>query len=261
MTDTRIIFRFLVGMLIGLSLMLLDTMGWSKWFRGGVETVMKPELWMLSGISRGASGIIESVRFASSGPATVAELKKELAVAQQKAMESEHAREENESLKKVLGSTTLSTRFRLTPARVLSIGSSLVIEQAGFSPGQVVVTSEGSFVGSIERTGAWSARVRLPTDVNSRLGVSIMLPDGKTTSGELHGVFGASMTVSKILGDIPLSPGQLVVTAGAQENMPPGILIGTIGSSINHQDAAVYQSAVVDPAIDFSSLTTVMVIQ
>lgn len=241
--------------------MLLDTMGALRWLRGSIEMVMNPELRMLSGISRGVDGIIESVRFSASGKARLEDLERELAAAQKKVMEVEHIKEENEQLKKVLGSTTLSGRFRLTPARVLTTGSPLVIEQAGFSPGQVVVTSEGSLVGSIERTGTWSARVRLPTDVNSRLGVSIILPDGKTTGGELHGAFGASMTVEKILGDIPLSPGQLVVTRGAQESMPPGILIGKIGSLINHQDAAVYQSAVVDPAIDFSSLTTVMVIQ
>lgn len=261
MTVSQALFRCLVGVFLSFSLLFLDTIGWATWIRGGVEFVMKPELRMISKLSQGAGGIFESVKFVFSEKDRVTELEKELTKAQQLLVETKGVQRENEQLKNALGSKILPQKFHLTPAKVFSNGPIVMIENINFSPSQIVLSPEGGLVGSIERVGIFGARIRLPTDANNKIEVSVLTADGKKTNGELHGVFGSSMTVEKVIGDFQLSPGQLVVTKGDQDTMVPDILVGRIGTSIQHEESAVYQNAVVEPAVNVTALSTVLVIE
>lgn len=245
---------------MSLSLLFFDSMNWTGAIRGSIESIMKPELWAISGIDQGIETMSKSVQFSITGRETMAEMEKKLITAQKNLVEEQEMKAENEQMKKVLGSSIASRKFHLTPSRVLSNGPAFVIENVNYSPGQIVVTPDGVFLGIIIQTGTWNAKVRLVTDKNSMITVSIMKEDGSEIDGELYGEFGASMTVEKVLSQFELSPGLSVMTRGSEDAIPPHILIGKIGKRIDHEASAVYQRASVEPMADIGGLSSVMVI-
>ena len=56
-----------------------------------------------------------------------------------------------------------------------------------------------------------------------------------------------------------VEPGDLVLSSGLGGNLPPNILIGQI-TSVRSQDYDLFQSASVQPVVDFSKLEIVLVI-
>ena len=125
----------------------------------------------------------------------------------------------------------------------------------GILKGMPVVTQQG-LVGRIDQTTATAALVQLITDPGTQINVRLQ-PE------RVDGILTGSITGDIILDFIPqeanIQPGDLVLSSGLGGNYPPNILIGQI-TSIRSQEYDLFQSASVQPVVDFNQLEIVLVI-
>jgi rod shape-determining protein MreC len=125
----------------------------------------------------------------------------------------------------------------------------------GLRRGMPVVSSQG-LVGRVAAVTADGARVQLITDPDSAINVRIQ-PSG--AEALLQGSITGDLTVEAIPQDATVQTGDLVLTSGLGGNYPPNILIGQI-SSIRQRPVELFQSATIQPVVDFAELEIVLVI-
>ncbi|MEI7988367.1 MAG: rod shape-determining protein MreC [Chloroflexota bacterium] len=143
----------------------------------------------------------------------------------------------------------------------------------GLRRGMPVVTEQG-LVGRVISVTAGAARVRLITDpavsVNVNLkespsgtddlaGISVRLQTAKVEEVELIGSITGDIYLDRIPLDANIKPGDLVLTSGLGGNYVPNIFIGQI-TGVRKREFDLFQTASVQPAVDFKNLTIVMII-
>jgi rod shape-determining protein MreC len=121
--------------------------------------------------------------------------------------------------------------------------------------GMPVVSSQG-LVGRVAAVTAGGARVQLINDPDTAINVRIQ-PSG--AEALLQGSITGDLTVEAIPQDAKIQNGDLVLTSGLGGNYPPDILIGQI-SGVRQRPVELFQSATVEPVVDFSLLEIVLVI-
>jgi rod shape-determining protein MreC len=125
----------------------------------------------------------------------------------------------------------------------------------GLRRGMPVVTHQG-LVGRVAAVTAGGARIQLITDPGSRINVRLQPSDAEAVligdiTGEVH--------LDWIPQDANVHPGDLIFTSGFGGNYPPNNLIGQV-SALRRRDYDLFQTAAVQPVVDFSKLQIVMVI-
>jgi rod shape-determining protein MreC len=116
------------------------------------------------------------------------------------------------------------------------------------------VIAAGGVVGRVDAVGPFSSDVVLSTDYTSRI-------PAVTRRGRFWGIARgnlSSVRVEYIPQDAPIKVGDTIVT-GEGRSFHSGVPIGTI-VSIERGDAALYQTAVLRPAVDLGSLDRVVVV-
>lgn len=121
--------------------------------------------------------------------------------------------------------------------------------------GMPVVSSQG-LVGRVAAVTAGGARAQLISDPDIAINVRIQ-PSG--AEALLQGSITGDLTVEAIPQDAKIQNGDLVLTSGLGGNYPPDILIGQI-SGVRQRPVELFQSATVEPVVDFSLLEIVLVI-
>lgn len=163
----------------------------------------------------------------------------------------------------------------------------------GVDEGMVVLSGNGSLIGTVTLSLQNYAWVRLISDPDSAVNAQVngvTAPDvsngGVLTPDNNQNQDGEQATPTPApsetpvpdavrgvaLGDLrdeivldllppeaPIESGALVVTSGLGGNYPPNILIGTI-TDVEQRPAAPFKKALVDPVIDLGGLDTVLVI-
>jgi len=125
----------------------------------------------------------------------------------------------------------------------------------GLRRGMPVVSSQG-LVGRVAAVTAGGARVQLISDPDTAINVRIQ-PSG--AEALLQGSITGDLTVEAIPQDANIQNGDLVLTSGLGGNYPPDILIGQI-SGVRQRPVELFQSATIEPVVDFSLLEIVLVI-
>jgi rod shape-determining protein MreC len=125
----------------------------------------------------------------------------------------------------------------------------------GLRRGMPVVSSQG-LVGRVAAVTADGARVQLINDPDSAINVRIQ-PSG--AEGLLQGSITGDITIEAIPQDAKINNGDLVLTSGLGGNYPPDLLIGQI-SGVRQRPVELFQTASVEPVVDFSQLEIVLVI-
>ncbi len=125
----------------------------------------------------------------------------------------------------------------------------------GIRRGMPVVTQQG-LVGRIAAVTATAARVQLITDNASIINVRL---DPSQAQGVLQGQITGDVLVNMIPQSANVQIGDLVLTSGLGGTYPPNILIGQV-TGVRKRDYDLFQSASIQPAVDFSQLEIVLVI-
>jgi len=125
----------------------------------------------------------------------------------------------------------------------------------GLRRGMPVVTQQG-LVGQISAVIADAARVQLINDPGST--VNVLLQEAETEAVLAGGITG-ELTLELIPQSAILRSGDLIVTSGYGGSYPANLLVGQV-STIRSNAYDLFQSASVQPAVDFSQLEIVLVI-
>jgi rod shape-determining protein MreC len=125
----------------------------------------------------------------------------------------------------------------------------------GILRGMPVVTQQG-LVGRVDAVVSGAARVQLITDQISA--VNVRLKNSKTDA-ILTGSLTGDLTLGMISHDIQIEPNDVIFTSGLGGDYPPNLLVGQI-ISISNRDYELFQTASIQPIVDFSQVEFVLVI-
>lgn len=127
--------------------------------------------------------------------------------------------------------------------------------QAGIARNMPVVTDRG-LVGRISDVGDGWSRVRLIIDASSLVNA---LAQSTRASGLVQGQADGSLVMRAVPQGDTISVGDTVFTSGLGGSFPRQILIGQI-TEVERKDYELYQTAAVQPTVDFDHLEVVLVI-
>jgi rod shape-determining protein MreC len=125
----------------------------------------------------------------------------------------------------------------------------------GLRKGMPVITQQG-LVGNIAAVTAGAARVQLINDPASSINVVFQQSEEEAV---LNGQLTGELELGMISQSATVLPGELVMTSGLGGNYPANILIGQV-LTVRNEASALFQTASVQPAVDFSQLSIVLVI-
>lgn len=164
---------------------------------------------------------------------------------------------------------SFSERVETTAAQVIANGVSnfewTITIDKGSSDGiadEMPVVAAAGLVGHVVRVTPSSSIVRLIIDPESFVAGRL---DGSGETGLLEGEGDGDLRMSQVEADIQVLPDERVVTAGyrfggvAESLYPPNVLIGTV-SRVLSDDSALEKFVTVRPAVDFSTLSVVLVV-
>jgi rod shape-determining protein MreC len=125
----------------------------------------------------------------------------------------------------------------------------------GIRRGMPVVAQQG-LVGRVAQVTANAARVELITDPAVQVSVRLQPSD---VDGVLVGSITGDLVIDLIPLDATVNPGDLVFTSGIGGAYPGNILIGQV-SNVRQEATALFQTATVQPIVDFTRLEILLVI-
>jgi rod shape-determining protein MreC len=164
---------------------------------------------------------------------------------------------------------SLGIRIETTGAQVIANGVSnfewtITIDKGssdGIHENMPVVASAG-LVGHVVNVGTSSSVVQLIIDPDSFVAGRL---DVSRQTGLLSGEGAGDLQMSLVEPTVEVAPDEHVVTAGyriagvAESLYPPNVLVGTV-SRVLDEDSATEKFLTVRPAVDFSSLSLVLVV-
>jgi rod shape-determining protein MreC len=125
----------------------------------------------------------------------------------------------------------------------------------GIARNMPVVTNRG-LVGRISETGDGWSRVLLIVDASSSVSA---LTQSTRASGSVQGQADGSLVMHRIPQSDTVSKGDTVFTSGLGGNFPRQLLIGQI-IDVQRRDYELYQTATIQPTVDFDHLEVVLII-
>ncbi|MFN8604338.1 MAG: rod shape-determining protein MreC [Candidatus Binatia bacterium] len=129
-------------------------------------------------------------------------------------------------------------------------------ERDGVQKGMAVVSPAG-VVGRVVSTSPNAARVLLLEDPSS--GVDVLVQRSRAR-GIVEGSLNGGCQLKYIKHREDLRVGDLVATSGLDGIFPKGVVVGTV-SRLSREEGGLFQTAEVEPAVDFNKLEEVMVVE
>jgi rod shape-determining protein MreC len=134
----------------------------------------------------------------------------------------------------------------------------IIIDQGsddGIRHGMPVVTQQG-LVGRIDAVTASASRVQLITDTGCIVNVRLQ---NQTANAQITGSVTGEVTLEMLTQNINLSPGEILLTSGLGGNYPGDVIVGQV-VEINKTENQLFQTALVQPVVNFTALRAVLVI-
>ncbi len=252
---SQVTFRFFVLVAVSIILILFDSLGILRPFRGFLELPIVPIKRSINEWVTGGGGVLDIIinfQKVKKNQEQLGSLEKNY---EAQKIELQKVKLENESLRKQL-EAPLPPSLKFVPAPVLGISRYMLIEggeDEGIRKGMSVV--DGTiFIGRVVSTTTHTASVILLSDPSS----SIPSISSRGTRGKVVGEFGEKVFFDKVLQKDELFLEDSVVTSG-EEGVVPGLLIGKVGR-IEAKDFEVYKRGELISAIKYNRETTVFVI-
>jgi len=126
----------------------------------------------------------------------------------------------------------------------------------GVAVGMPVVTGGAVLVGRVAETGLHTSKVQLITDPGSN--VAAILQQSRAT-GLVVGQPDGSLRMIYIPQEDTVQVGDVVLTSGLGGAFPRGLVLGQV-SQVVKQDFALFQEAVIHPAVDYRRVELTLVI-
>jgi rod shape-determining protein MreC len=252
-----------VILLIVLGILLLALSGF---LNTTFQTAMEPVLSIQSWISSRYQAIYEFLtvpRDVATLRQRNAELENEIANLQKQTIELQQQLQEAQVLYALLDFA------RSNPENVYTAGSIIgrdpspflhyvIIDNGsdvGLRHGMPVVTQQG-LVGRVDAVIAGAARVQLISSPDSVVNVRLQKSGQEV---QLVGSLTGDLSLQLIPQDVLVEPGELVLTSGLGGNYPSDVLVGQV-ISVRRLSTELFQTATVQPAVDFTNLRAVLVI-
>lgn len=125
---------------------------------------------------------------------------------------------------------------------------------SGIKVGMVVLSAQGTLIGTVTKASQSSAFVRLITDSRSKVNAQVL---ESKTDGIVKGTPGRGLTLDLARAQVKI--GDTIITSGLGGNYPPELPIGKVSAvSGNAQD--LYLKVDVEPFVRLSTATTVIVL-
>jgi len=125
---------------------------------------------------------------------------------------------------------------------------------SGIKKGMVVVSAQGSLMGTVTDVFSDSAFVRLVTDTRSKVNAQAI---DSNADGSVQGTADRGLILDKAQADIKV--GDIVVTSGLGGNYPAGIPIGTV-SEVSGTTQDIFRKVKVEPHVRIGTAKTVLVL-
>lgn len=125
----------------------------------------------------------------------------------------------------------------------------------GLLRGMPVITEQG-LVGRVDAVIADAARIQLITDPGAAINVRLQNSDVEAI---LSGSVTGDLSLNLIPQDVTIEEGDLVLTSGLGGGYPTDLIIGQV-TNIRKREADLFQQASVQPVVDFSRLSIVLII-
>ncbi len=122
--------------------------------------------------------------------------------------------------------------------------------------GMPVVTQQG-LVGRVAAVTASASRIQLITDPESIVNVRLQ---NQNEDAQVEGSITGDITLGMVSQNISLNSGDILLTSGLGGNYPTDILVGQI-VSVEKTENELFQTASIQPVIDFTALRAVLVIK
>ncbi len=169
--------------------------------------------------------------------------------------------QENEQLRKILSferrEKTTSTLAYVIGKEINVVDQVLIIdkgEKEGIRVGQPVVAGDGVLVGVINHTTPNTAMFRLISDNQSRIASTVLSRDHSI--GVVEGGYGISLRMTLIPRDEIILVGDEVVSSGLEQNIPRGLMIGSV-TAVENEPYQPFQQAIITPTLNLNKLTVV----
>ncbi len=155
----------------------------------------------------------------------------------------------------IRGARVVGRTIAQEPSNLLSYITLDVGRAAGIERNMAVVTDRG-LVGRISEVGETWSRVLLLIDPQSTVNA---LTQSTRAGGAVQGQPDGTLIMRAIPQGDTVSVGDTVFTSGLGGNFPRQLLIGQI-IEVERKDYELYQTAVVQPTVDFAHLEAVLII-
>ena len=236
--------------------------------RRGVPLLEAVTFGVFAEVQRGASGLIGEMQGGWQGYVGLQEvraenqrLKLDMAALQIRLQEERALAEQSRTLQNLLDLKS-RTALPTVAAAVIAGGASpdfrtMTIDigtRAGLRTDMAVVAPAG-VVGRIIMPGARAAKVQLLIDRNAAAGV---LDERSRAQGVAVGTGTDRLRMDYVPSSADVKVGDTIVTSGIDGIYPKGFVVGQIESM--QRGAGDYSSIVIRPAVDFSTLETVLVV-
>ena len=182
--------------------------------------------------------------------------------------EAEAAIDENSQLRQQLDLKERTLTYDTENATVTSWtasnwGSSFTISKGSSNNIEVddpVIDSAGNLVGQVTEVGATWATVSTVYDTSTNLGATAGGDVSAMAIGDFNLMKQGQLRLSYVPSGSSLVIGDTVLTSGAGEVFPRGLVIGEI-ADVQKEPSGATDYAVIEPATDFASLSLVFVIK
>ena len=173
--------------------------------------------------------------------------------------------EENEALRQQLQFFHTATATAIVAdvigKNIEPFGNSILINRGssvGIVKGDPVIVHDGVLIGKIANVDRYTAVVRLLSDSQSKVAVTLL--NQERSLGLVEGGYGISVQMNFVPQNEKVSVGDSVITSGLEASIPRGLLIGTV-EAVEKEAYQAFQRATISPRINFEKLTIVTVLE
>jgi len=253
-----------VGAMIGLAVLLAiaGETGMLSPFQGAFLKVTSPFDSALSAVFRPVASFLSDAGSLNDLRDENRRLRVENEQLQNKIVSLQQDSERVKELEKALGILQQPGEEKKLPAKIVNrvstpFDSVVSIDHGandGIKTGMVVLSAQGTLVGTVTKTLAGSAFVRLITDSRSKVNAQVQ---ELKLDGVVRGNPGRTLTFDLAQGDI--KAGDTIVTSGLGGNYPPDLPIGRV-SEVSGSAQDLYRRVKIEPFVRLSTATTVLVL-